>query len=54
MKEYLPAKMIDPFVALSGINHEKLSHQITAPEREIIIELLKAMRFNIKFLCWQE
>ncbi len=48
MKEYLPAKMIDPFVVLSGINPEKLAHQITAPEREIIIELLKALRFNIK------
>jgi predicted flavoprotein YhiN len=48
MQEYLPAKMIDPFVALSGINPEKLAHQITAPEREIIIELFKALRFNIK------
>src|SRR5664280_2770824 len=48
MKEYLPAKMIDPFVALSGINPEKLAHQITAPERGKIIELLKALRFNIK------
>jgi predicted Rossmann fold flavoprotein len=48
MKEYLPAKMIDPFVTLSNINPEKLAHQITAPEREKIIELLKALRFNIK------
>jgi hypothetical protein len=48
MKEYLPAKMIEPFVALSGINPEKLAHQITAPERGKIIELLKALRFNIK------
>jgi predicted Rossmann fold flavoprotein len=48
MKEYLPSKMIDPFVALSGINPEKLGHQISASEREKIIELLKALRFNIK------
>ena len=48
MKEYLPAKMVDPFIVLSGINPEKLAHQITAPEREKIIELLKALRFNIK------
>jgi predicted flavoprotein YhiN len=48
IKEYLPAKMIDPFVALSSINSEKLGHQITAAERGKIIELLKALRFNIK------
>jgi predicted flavoprotein YhiN len=48
MKEYLPAKMVDPFLALSGINPGKPAHQITAPEREKIIELLKALRFNIK------
>jgi hypothetical protein len=48
MKEYLPAKMIDPFIELTGIGTEKQAHQITAPEREKIIELLKALRFNIK------
>jgi hypothetical protein len=48
MKEYLPAKMIEPFIELTGIDKEKLAHQITAPEREKIIELLKALRFNIK------
>lgn len=48
MKEYLPAKMIEPFIELTGIDKEKLAHQITAPERGKIIELLKALRFNIK------
>lgn len=48
MKDYLPAKMIEPFVTLTGIDVEKPAHQITAPEREKIIELLKALRFNIK------
>ncbi len=48
MKDYLPAKMIVPFVILTGIDMEKPAHQITAPEREKIIELLKALRFNIK------
>jgi predicted flavoprotein YhiN len=48
MKNYLPAKMIEPFVALAGIDMEKQAHQISAPEREKIIELLKALRFNIK------
>ncbi|PKN53676.1 MAG: NAD(P)/FAD-dependent oxidoreductase [Deltaproteobacteria bacterium HGW-Deltaproteobacteria-13] len=48
MKEYLPAKMIKPFIELTGIDKEKLAHQITAPERGKIVELLKALRFNIK------
>jgi predicted flavoprotein YhiN len=48
IKEYLPAKMIEPFIELTGIDKEKQAHQITAPEREKIVELLKALRFNIK------
>jgi hypothetical protein len=48
MKEYLPAKMIEPFIELTGIDKEKLAHQITALERGKIVEILKALRFNIK------
>ncbi len=48
MKEYLPSKMIEPFIELTGIDKEKLAHQITASERGKIVELLKALRFNIK------
>jgi predicted flavoprotein YhiN len=48
MKEYLPSKMIEPFIELTGIDKEMLAHQITAHEREKIIELLKSLRFNIK------
>jgi predicted flavoprotein YhiN len=48
MKEYLPGKMVEPFVKLTGIDSETQVHQITAREKEKIIELLKAMRFNIK------
>ena len=48
IKEYLPAKMIEPFIELTGINKEKMAHQIAAPEREKIVELLKALRFSIK------
>ncbi|MGA2553814.1 MAG: NAD(P)/FAD-dependent oxidoreductase [Smithella sp.] len=48
MKEYLPAKMIEPFIELTGIDKEKLAHQITALERGEIVEILKALRFNIK------
>jgi len=48
MKEYLPAKMIEPFIELTGIDKENLAHQITALERGKIVEILKALRFNIK------
>jgi predicted flavoprotein YhiN len=48
MKEYLPGKMVEPFVALTGIDSEKYAHQINGREKERIIELLKAMRFNVK------
>ncbi len=48
IQEYLPGKMIEPFVALAGIDPEKQAHQINGPEKEMIIEQLKALRFNIK------
>ena len=48
IKEYLPSKMIEPFIELTGIDKEKLAHQITAAERGKIVELLKSLRFNIK------
>lgn len=48
MKEYLPGKMIESFTALVGIDPEKQAHQITAPEKNKIIEHLKALRFSIK------
>jgi predicted flavoprotein YhiN len=48
IKEFLPGKMVDPFINLTGIDPEKQAHQITAPEKEKIIDLLKALRFNIK------
>ncbi len=48
LKEYLPAKMIDPFVGLSGIDEAKPAHQVSAVERDYIIDLLKALRFNVK------
>jgi len=48
LKDYLPAKMIEPFVVLSGVDEAKPAHQVSAAEREKIIDLLKALRFNVK------
>lgn len=48
LKEYLPVKMIEPFLALIVLDREKPANQISALEKEKIIEYLKAVRFNIK------
>jgi predicted flavoprotein YhiN len=48
LKEYLPAKMIDPFIGQTGIDRERLAHEIKSPERERMVNLFKALRFNIK------
>ena len=46
--ELLPQKMIDPFVAITGIAPEKRGHEITAEERERLLSSLKSLRFNIE------
>jgi predicted flavoprotein YhiN len=46
--ELLPQKMIDPFVAITGIVPEKRGHEITAEERERLLRSLKSLRFNIE------
>ena len=47
-KDYLPAKMIGPLAALSGVDVNKPAHQVGAAEREKIIDVLKALRFNVQ------
>jgi predicted Rossmann fold flavoprotein len=47
LKELLPQKMIDPYVAMTGIPPEKCGHEITAEERERLLLSLKSLRFNI-------
>ncbi len=44
----LPHKMIEPFIEMSGIPADRPGHQITAEEREKLLSLLKALRFNIQ------
>jgi hypothetical protein len=43
----LPGKLVDPFVALTAIAPNKPAHQITAVERERLIDFLKSLRFDI-------
>jgi len=47
-KDYLPAKMIDPLIALAGMDAASPAHQVGAAGREKMIDLLKALRFNIQ------
>jgi hypothetical protein len=48
MQSYLSHKMIEPFVALSGVMRDKTANQINAKERDRISGLLKSLRFTIK------
>lgn len=48
LKELLPSGLIPLFVRLSAIDGDKPLHQITAQERDRIIELLKRLRFTIR------
>jgi hypothetical protein len=48
MKSFLSHKLIESFVALSGVPGDKQGNQIKAGERVRIAGLLKSLRFNIK------
>jgi len=48
LKDLLPHKMIEPFVALTRVAPDKPAHQIAADERERLLRLLKSLRFDIK------
>jgi predicted flavoprotein YhiN len=47
VEELLPAKMVQPLVGLSGIQRDKAAHQVTAAERDRLVDLLKSLRFTI-------
>lgn len=46
--ELLPQKMIEPLAGLTGIPADKPAHQITAEERERLLDCLKCLRFGIE------
>ena len=48
LKGLLPQRMIDPFVEMSAIPGDKPGNQITGEERDRLVCILKAVRFNIK------
>jgi predicted flavoprotein YhiN len=48
LKEFLPQKMVEPFVEMTVITSDKRGHEIVSEERERLVSLLKSLRFNIK------
>jgi predicted flavoprotein YhiN len=44
----VPAKMVDPIVLMTGIPPNKSAYEISAIERERLVDHLKSLRFNIK------
>jgi predicted flavoprotein YhiN len=48
VKEYLPPKLIELFVGMTGAAPDKLGSQITQKERESLLHLLKSLPFDIK------
>lgn len=47
LKGLLPRKLVDPFVALTGIPGDRPAHQITASERATVRTLLRDLRLTI-------
>jgi predicted flavoprotein YhiN len=48
VKGLVPAKMVDPIVLMTGATPDKCGWQISAAERERLVNHLKSLRFNIK------
>jgi predicted flavoprotein YhiN len=44
----IPHKMVEPFIEMTGVPADRPGHQISAAEREKLLCLLKALRFNIR------
>jgi hypothetical protein len=48
LRGLLPAKMVGPFITITGIPSGKPGNQISAMERERLLDHLKSLRFTIK------
>ncbi len=45
---FLPNKLVDPLLEVTGVPPDKLGHQMIARERQQLAGLFKSLRFNIK------
>jgi predicted flavoprotein YhiN len=48
IRRFVTKKLVEPFAIMSSIPPDKLSNQITAEERENLVNLIKSLRFDIK------
>ncbi len=48
LRDLLPQKMIEPLAALTEVPLDKPLHQVTAAERERLLDCLKCLRFGIE------
>jgi len=48
IKSFLPQKLVDPFIDMTGVPPDKTGSQITLEERERLLHLLKSLRFDIE------
>jgi predicted flavoprotein YhiN len=48
IRDFLPQKLVETFVGMGGVPHDKLGNQIISQERENLLNLLKSLRFDIK------
>ena len=48
LRGLLPAKMVGPFITITGIPSGKPGNQISAMERERLLDNLKSLRFTVK------
>ena len=48
LRDFLPQKMIGPFVEMTGIATEKPGNQVTGEERESVVQLMKSLRFDVR------
>jgi predicted flavoprotein YhiN len=48
IKDFLPQKLVEPFLGMTGVPPDKSGNRITPEERERLLNLLKSFRFDIK------
>ncbi len=48
IKDFIPQKLVEPFVCMTGVPPDKKGNQITLEEREFLLTALKSLRFDIK------
>jgi predicted flavoprotein YhiN len=48
IRRFMPKKIVETFLKMANVLPDKLSHQITAEERDSVVSLMKCLKFDIK------